>query len=61
MGVGTAIDGAGAAILCGQPKFGSLGSAFSDEAGMMKGRVGSAAVVCLGETDVVVIGSIGVG
>ena len=61
MGVGTAIDGARAELLCGQPKLGSSGSAFSGDGGMMEGRVRSAAVVCLGETVVVVVGTIGVG
>ena len=61
MGVGTAIDGASAELLCGQPKLGSLGSALSGDGGMMEGGIGSATVVCLEETVVVVVGTIGVG
>ena len=61
MGVATVIDGASAEVLCGQPKLGSLGSAYSGDGGMTGGKVSKTAGVNAGEMSVVVVGKIGVG
>ena len=60
MGVATVIDGASAEVLCGQPKLGSLGSAYSGDGGI-GGTVSKTAGVSAGEVGVVVVGIIGVG